>query len=163
MLCLKVMLAIKVFFSVLSLQLNFKRRFGSAFPLTPRYDVTFSVTQHIYFHMRFSDRQDSTQPLWEMRSEAYKATSSLNLQEEERERQGLRLKRPQLAYYKLWISSMWRGGGSLSHLCFFPRLLMYFQPFPFNYYNVGPSQSMCFLFNTLAGMRCAWHESTEWV
>lgn len=53
-------------------------------------------------------------------------------------------------------------GGSLPCLCFFPRLLMYFQRFPFNNYLIPLSFLTYFLFNTLTGMWCTWDQSTEW-
>lgn len=52
-------------------------------------------------------------------------------------------------------------GGSLPQLCFFPHLLMYFQPFPFKYYIIIiiiPSLPYCFLFIT--GRKV--HLSIQW-
>lgn len=50
-----------LFFNILSLLLNFKGRFGSPFPLTSKDEVTFSESQHVYFHMKFSVRPENTQ------------------------------------------------------------------------------------------------------
>lgn len=77
---MKVIVVIKAFLYVLSLQLKLRKHlYDVSFSLRQQTDALFLLTRLFSNDVKFSDHQDNTQPFLKMKRETYKATSFLNL------------------------------------------------------------------------------------
>lgn len=138
---------------VLSLLLNFNRRFSSAFPLTAKYDVTFStLSTHSFTGSFLIETLHNLFLKW--KEKLIKRTSSLPFangsggdRELDRKSKDCVLNIVNFQYVKC-VSG--EGGLSMLHLIPPP-------PHVLSSYCVSLSFSMCFLFNVLTGMWCSWH------